>query len=256
MKTRYRWYEATLSGGVLKTLVERMQKDQFSARNPLGFRIEAVRRDWVRGELIERYETVEVVETPTGEKLEFPFVGFNRAAFRLTSEFPHIELVNPSKLSRTLITRLGELLDFEFTVKPIDLDPVDWLRCIEKEVGAIQVTGITIANIAVTDVIRAQVKLEGADDVREHVSKFVRTKKFKADSLRGSTKRSGVAFELGQTARATLDSADLVDDFRVALAAWRGPLGHVVELPKPRFPGDDRQTCLSGQRIRDVGGGR
>lgn len=219
MKTRFRWYEAPVTAATLKRLVDGMQKDQFSTRNPIGFRVETVRRDWIRGELIERYETVEVTETPTGEKLEFPFVGFNRAAFRITVAGPQLELVNPSKLSRTLITRLGELLDFDLTVKAIELDPLDWLEAVEKEVGAVQVTGMTIANIAASEFVRAQVKLDGSKDVREHVGKFVRTKKYTTDSLRATARRFDAGFELGQTGRASVDSSDLVESLRAALLA-------------------------------------
>lgn len=197
MRQRYKWFSsASMNGTSLRRLVGGMQKEEFSEKNGFGFRLGPVRRDFVSGELIERIETVDVVESPLGEQFEFQRVVYRRAAFRLTLEAPQVELLNPTVLSRSLLTRFGELLDFELSVAPVEADPMRWLESLERQIGRVQVLALGLTGITLSDSVHASIRVEGSADVRESASKLALGRKYIVEKVKLSPKEPGIAEDI------------------------------------------------------------
>lgn len=176
----------------------------------------------VLGTFIDRIETVDVVQDPLGGELEFPRIEFRNVEFRVSTEYPQLEVTNPPRNFSGFLTRLGEHLQFSTPITSVEADPLQWLDQIEKEIGRVSVLAIALSDISITRTISAKVCLTGTDDVRPQIDKIVSAgRSYRTDRVEFHSKNQPLQFaaEICQGGRACLTrgAPEFTETLRAAL---------------------------------------
>jgi len=171
--TRYRWFDfkTRLSPS---ELAGRLKDRPYTDEKGDGFVLDQFRPDFVVASYIERVIRIEDVTDPFGRSHRYERTEYDRQSFRVLDHGSTIEMVNPSRSSNTLITRLLEITDFDVTISPISIDPMHWwsrfssLSSVQGELDRVEVRNLRVGTGAL-----AHIKIEGVGDVADALRRMV-----------------------------------------------------------------------------------
>lgn len=173
MKVRCQWMHAAVDRGLLRTIGTNMLAREYGRRKPSGFRLEATRRDYIEGVHIERLEWDDTFEDPAVGEVTVHRVELRRVRFRLSTEGPELELVNPSRSVRSFLGALNECAGSDVVIQSVRVRPKEWLEALEPEMKRACVLTMSTEAITLNAGTAAFVRIEGTDDVRPDLKRLL-----------------------------------------------------------------------------------
>lgn len=185
MNRRVRWYRLEPHDGALspRDLAEQMQADRYTARNGVGFALQAATEKRIEGRFVERRELVETVEDPLGRRYENRRIVLRQFSFHIRREFPQLEILDPSPAVPTFVSHLIDLFGNRVVIEPARVDLQSWLGKIEAIVGRVQVCTVVAGEIALDAEIGARIFVHGSVDVRDAAAKLLKSRSSKLERI-------------------------------------------------------------------------
>lgn len=185
MESRTRWYASPqITRTFLNALKGGVSKRAFTTKSERGFLITSSRQDSVSGRYIEKITGKRLVPDPFGQTIELPFVTFETITFRLSSNFPQIELIDAPRNAKRLFLAISGVVTDTFSVEPVQWNVVDVLEAMESFVQNLRVEEAHFLGVPVTEKLVSDVVFYGSGDIR---AAALREMKGKANRL-GTTK--------------------------------------------------------------------
>ena len=181
---RFRWYRSDIDRDTLRRLKNGIVANDYSGDQKEGFRLDAARPESLTGDFVVKREITEEVEDPLGHRMSFQRVSFDVVRFRLSCRFPQLELVNPPRSYRTLLTRLAEFTDFTVAIAAQEVGVVQWIAALQEAVSAVLVTRVRCSGLTLSESTSAKFELAGTEDVRRHLAKMLGRRPATVDSAR------------------------------------------------------------------------
>lgn len=201
----------------LDRLLSGFVKDEYSEKKLCGFSHVAGQGNCIEGQYVERFESVTKVEDPFGKVLEYPFMTYEKTVFKIGTQFPNLELRDSPRSLAVFFSQIARLLDFKITIAPIEVNLLDWIGELEKELDSLEVTAASIGNISLSNSVAARIALSGTTDVRPLAKSLVGRRSFAFNRLQIRAIFNSEPFK-----------CELAADARVSLTA--GVQAPVVEL--------------------------
>lgn len=174
METRVKWIESPqIDSGAMKNLAREIQGRIFSQNVSRGFLPDAIRRPrFITGKFIERIEGTRLVADPFGSSLELPFVTFETVTFRISSEFPHFEILDAPRSLNRFTNFLSEISGVRFSLSPVSADPMLWAENLSQTWGEMTVSELRSDNLTITPSLSADITLSGSCDILVAARKY------------------------------------------------------------------------------------
>jgi hypothetical protein len=217
--TRYRWLEADWPAAI-KGLSKRVRQNNFGAEGHSGFLLDRVRDEYLEARYIERFEFQETVSDPFGKEVTLDRLEYRQTAFRATSTWPGLELVDPSRSVQQLLNELVEASDFSVSLSPLSVDVLIWADGVQREFGGLlTISSIQVGGLRLEDGTVAKVVLKGEKDVREACRKLIGDRPHVLEKLQfriaiGSTSTTVL---LANNATAKVEGGDAEAELLVAI---------------------------------------
>lgn len=222
--TRFRWFDfkTRLS---LSELAGRLRDRPYTDEKGDGFVLDQLRSDFLAASHVERVTRVEEVTDPFGRSEHYERIEYDLRRFRILDHGSTMEIVNPSRSSNVLITRLLEATDFDVEIAPISIDPMEWWSRLSR-LASIPgtVDRVEARNLRVGENALAQIKVEGTGDVADALRRMAALKTVSFDKVRVRfPSKSGSAL---MTASASVDlkgatEGEMLDGLRQSLRGSR-----------------------------------
>jgi len=187
MKLRARWFGLSPDDIAIRALADQMQQRQYGRRRAVGFQVEEVRKKYIRGTFIERIEWDDTIEDPARGAFEMHRVEVRRFGFRVSSEVPHIEVIDPPRALGVFVSNISECLGCDVRLSELAVSPADWVRQIEAESGKVIVNAITTRGVPISATAMATIALSGTEDVRKFLKRFT-------DGARAPAERMSISY--------------------------------------------------------------
>lgn len=206
METRFRWLQlAPFSRQQLNLLAGEMQTRAYSRNKQNGFVMTTVRSDSLEGIYIERFQFVETLKDPLGGEISVNRVEFRRTEFRIATTYPQLELRNPGRSVKVLLTQIASALDHKVAITSVEITPLEWVAAIERDGKAVTVLAVRTNRFQVSNAVSGSIQLVGTQDVRKHVKDLLGKRQATVDGLLcGWSTESGdwrIELRLGGSAR-------------------------------------------------------
>lgn len=200
------------------TAGESLVKLNFGKSSATGFRISTFDANVLEGSYIEKTEFTETVNDPFGNQIEIPRVRFDTINFRLSRKFPELEVVDPPRSIRGLLSEISRAFEFSAAIEKISVDVAQWFGATERYLKQTHVTKMVYSDIVISPGVEGGLVVTGAADVREGASAFLGKKKGTVERIGfvGLSGQESVSCELSATGRASFDCSD-EDDMRKIL---------------------------------------
>lgn len=169
---RFRWMKIEWGEIKLSTLGEAMLRSEYTRDSSVGFRLEQIHREEIVGRFIEHRQITEEYIDPFGQFMSFTRDIFDVVRFRLSKNFPELELKNPPRRVSTFITKLAECTGFSIAVTPVEVNLQQWIEAIEHEFSATIVTAVTSSSFPLETDTVARFSIGGQTDVRQRLHHF------------------------------------------------------------------------------------
>lgn len=180
---RVRWLGAQLPGS-LSLLASKMKANPFTKESQDGFVVERTRETNIEASYIEKISFQEIIKDPFGNEQVFDLVDYRQIFFNLFSDLPHIELIDPPRSTQTLFSKLLELNDFDFSIKPLSVNLVDWAEIFHISLNSeMVIDSIQIAGFEIERGVNAKILIRGDKDVRKALFNFTEGKKYVLEKL-------------------------------------------------------------------------
>lgn len=177
------WHEANWSAS-LRSITSGLRKNVFGPDDNDGFMIQRVRADSIEATHIEKFVTDEVIVDPFNNEQVIERTSYRKISFRLSSEFPQLEVRDPPRLLNGFFSSLSEATIFELSVRNVAVDLAKWLACLENIAHEpLLVDVLQIGALQVEEGIGASVLLRGDKDVRLAMAKLTQRKPHVLDRM-------------------------------------------------------------------------
>src|SRR3954468_24516911 len=104
MTRRIRWYRVEAAPAVLARLIEGITRAKFRRNDDEGFVVETASKNRVAAVYLERQVLRTVIEDPFGGTQTYERTEYRRTVFRLGPELPHLEIFDPPRTVRPLLS--------------------------------------------------------------------------------------------------------------------------------------------------------
>ena len=213
----------------ITTVGARLKSAPFSEETGDGFIVDRIRPDFVEGRHFEKIVSIEVVETPFGQQSTYERVTYREVRFRLSGNYPQIEMLNPPRTARTFLNRLAQTLDFRVAVEQLTVSPIEWANKMKRSMGTEGfVQTIQISDLVIDEWTTAKIGLSGRRDVLETASKLIAKRRHNVEKvnllLDTEFGKQGIVFSADGTAQ-------VPDTFPEELCAQVRSI-----MPKPKVP--------------------
>jgi hypothetical protein len=136
------------------------------------------------GELTERVAYTDSVTDPFGRTSEFARTEYRQVGIEALSDFPELLLINQSRGTHLLASRLSEVNDFNLTISPLKVDVLDWSRRLQRLLGVRgTITMLHLADVELERGVTGIIAVRGVHDVRGALAKIVAGKKYVLDKV-------------------------------------------------------------------------
>jgi hypothetical protein len=207
MKVRCRWFTAPVDRNSLRTIGESMLAREYSRRRAAGFRMETTRRDYLEGSFLERIEWDDELDDAAGGHINVHRVELRRLRFRLSTDRPELEVLDPPRSARPFLTALKECAGGGLVVEEPRVRPSAWLSALEPTVIRPSVVSLTTDALVLSAGVAAFVRVEGSGEVRHELRRFLPKHEVDANRLQVAWRSSAGAnrCELFSTGRAVVE---------------------------------------------------
>ncbi|MFT5699728.1 MAG: hypothetical protein ACI8ZB_002594 [Desulforhopalus sp.] len=151
-----------------------------------GFVLLESNKQKISGKYIERITKTIVSTDPFGNQFESTNVTYYISIFLIDSSSNVIELTDPPRSSRKLLSTLHELLGIGLELSEINVNPLTWLNLFESSCGELLVQSIAASGIAVPENGLARISVSGKKDIRNEFDSLVGNKFHQIDSVKAS----------------------------------------------------------------------
>jgi hypothetical protein len=166
-------------------LAARLKQRAYNLQQGDGFVLEQVRSTHLVARYVERVHRVDEVFDPFGNPETSERFEYRRHQFRISTDGPGLELMDPTRNPRTLIGRLLELTDFGLLVAPISVDPWVWTSEIQALLGTSGIVDrVQARNVQIDADALASVQIDARIDALSAFQRFVRQPDFRLDKVR------------------------------------------------------------------------
>jgi len=163
----------------LQSLDQYFSSKAFTADKPQGFlKDEFTSTSWT-GRYIRKNQYSEELTDPFGKKYIMDRVVFDEIPFRISLEWPHIEIFSQFRLCALLLNKLAEAIEFDRSLLPVEFNFQKLFKVIKTNFKSATVTSLLIGEIVVSPYSVAKFHVEGNEDVRQHIDEILAKKKYK-----------------------------------------------------------------------------
>lgn len=219
---RLRWYKLPLTRPDVKKLGDAMSGAGYTPKRGHGFVLNEVRATHIIGTHVERTEREFVIRDPFGEESRQTFTAYVHTRFRLATEAPGLEVLDPPRSMQLMLSQLAEMADFSLVVSAITLDPLKWIEGIELQGGTALVHRVEFSEIGFGGGTLGALRLDGESDVRAAAAKILGKREYVVRRLgariRGADDDRTWPAVLERDAKAVIHSDD-TDEARAVLRA-------------------------------------
>ncbi len=195
-----------------------MLNNPFKEISPTGFRVQDARKKKISGTFIEKLDYFDEVLDPLGAALKVRRLRFDITEFLISTDYPHIELLNPSRSVQTILNRLAEFLNFEITYELVSFDLESLLTELITVFPKITISRVRYDGVPVGQDAFATIIISGQKDARESIPSFLKGKARKLRKFTVISKEPRFRCEFSDSGRIFLDGTDS-DELLKALRA-------------------------------------
>jgi hypothetical protein len=169
---RLRWLEVEMPFSI-RTFGNKLKKLAFTSELSEGFIVDRIRDTYLEARYVEKIPIHEVGQDPLGNEYVFERVDYRQTEFRVSKDYPHLELANAPRGIQGFTSRLTEIGDFALSISGIETDVLRWAEKLNKVfpdqfmVDLAQASGLVIE-----DNVTARVIINGTVDVRGALDRF------------------------------------------------------------------------------------
>jgi hypothetical protein len=223
---RLRWLEMELPFSI-RSFASKLKGKAFTNDLTDGFLVDRVRDNHLEARYVEKVPIVETVVDPLGNEHSYERVDYRQTEFRLTTDYPHLELTDAPRGIQSFTSRLSELGNFSLSVSPIEVKVLRWAqRLSESDADRFVVDAAQASDLVMDENITARIILSGTVDVRRTLDRFTKGRNPTLDwvQVRFEQGRENAKFILlsDGSARVLADTTQgMVSVLRAALASAR-----------------------------------
>lgn len=174
METKLKWFQSDqISTSLLKKFSTAIADHPFKQDGTRGFFVTKTRSTSITAKFIEKISGNRELVDPFGNRIQLPFVTYEILQFRISSEFPHLELLNPSKSPKKLFFFLTEITRESFGIAPAEVDVKTWILTIASVFGKADISHINYSDVMVSPNVAADINFYGGGDVVGDAQNFV-----------------------------------------------------------------------------------
>lgn len=157
----------------MRVFAERLARRKYDREVGDGFQILSVRPNAISGEYIQRLHYSEEFIDPSGERETLERVEYRRSTFHISNEPSWLEFQDTGRQQNRLVSQLLEATDFDLTIVPIIIDPLNWAEAFQKAVpDQCRIDSILAKGLRISDGLVARVQVEGVGDVKGAIREF------------------------------------------------------------------------------------
>ena len=219
---RIYWLRSKLDPALISKIGAGMLADGYAPGRSWGFQVEKIRFAEIVGSYIERQEYEDQVIDPLGETLNFSRVVFRRVRFRLSTESPEVELLDPPSNFRSLLSQIALYTNFELVLNPLSVNLKNWHSVLSSKIYGLKIVSMELANIHIDDSAVASIRISGHTDMETTVSKICdRNQSGTLERLGVEWRAGGVLTraELHREGRAWAKTESAIEPIRASLQA-------------------------------------
>jgi len=232
------WYSCSrFAPIILEKLRQEFLRANFERGSINGFQLDQARPSWIEGKYFERINFVETVTDPFGNNIEISRVRFDVIDFRLSTNFPELQIKNSPKTLREIfgpssgkfLGQVAKFTNFTLAIEWVDLELVDLIESLTTVAPSMEVRTLTVENLPLADGITGRMSISGERDVRRDAREYIRRKHaaVRKIGLRFSNPRAQTdVFNTGRATVATDEEDEVAELLRrgikLAVAKTRG----------------------------------
>lgn len=140
----------------------------------------------ISGKYIERITNSVVTTDPFGNQFESTSVSYYISIFLIDNSSNVLELTDPPRSSRKLLSTLHDLLGIGLELSEINVNPLTWLNFFENSCGKLLIHNIAASGIRVPENGLARISVSGKKDIQKEFNSMVGNKFHHIDSVKAS----------------------------------------------------------------------
>lgn len=161
---RVAWYRVLQTNVSPRQLASRLRAAPFSDAKGTGFLITRSRQTELEARHIEKLEGATTFEDPLGRQITRNVLEYRTSDFVYRTAGPELEVRNPARSLKLLLSQLGQRLDFP-VITPCEMAPVVWADKLSKHAHASRIVGVEVREIDVGRQVTATLTARGPGDV-------------------------------------------------------------------------------------------
>jgi hypothetical protein len=190
--TKYQWLYADWLIPI-NTIRSMMLSYQFTEEGGEGFLLSRAGETFIEGKFIKKNEYVVSREMPLGGHEEVQKLDYSILEFRLSHDKKMgLEIINPPRTIRPFISKMSEMIGLGMIVSEQSIDPLLWVKEIEKKNDKIWITEMQGTGIRVSNSSVAKFLICGELDVREDFKNFIQDKKYSLKGVKLKVRKTGI----------------------------------------------------------------
>lgn len=161
-----------------------MSNHQYSEDTGEGFILTISTESKLSGRYIEKLVQKSIIVDPFGNESENFVVSYYTCKFEWIKGSNLLQILNPPRSIRKFISKLYELVGLGLVVSDININPLDWLKELEKETESLLVKHISSYGIKTKTNGLARVAVSGKKDIRDDFDDILKCKMYKIDCVK------------------------------------------------------------------------
>lgn len=166
--SRIRWFKLT-SKSELGKIERQIRARKFSMSEPVssGFRVENKESSWLTGQFVSKRTVDQKITLPSGEEFsqEIATIDVTKFGIDYSADGGLLYLEDPPRTSSLFFSALSQATLFDCTIEPIEVNVEKWVEHLLFRNEGISVIYMDVANIALSQGVRARVAIAGEKDV-------------------------------------------------------------------------------------------
>lgn len=165
---RIRWFKLTTKSE-LRKIERQICVRKFSLSEPVsyGFRVESKDSSWLTGQFVHKRTVDQKIMLPSGEEFsqEIATIDITKFGIDYSSDGSLLYLEDPPRTTTPFFSALSHATQFDCTIDPIEVNVEKWIEHLRSWNERISVTYMDVADIALSQGVRARVAVAGEKDV-------------------------------------------------------------------------------------------
>lgn len=163
--TKYKIFKVTLSEDNCANLREGILLNRYSQANLSGFMVDKATSFEIEGAYVVSETISETITLPDGQEITFDRPAISIAKFRISLAQPQfIELINPPRSIRPLISKLEFLCNFSLTIEPLKIEIKRFSEEAQEILGELNSYKVSIQSISLSEQTIATANIRSSKD--------------------------------------------------------------------------------------------